>query len=137
MNQHPQEHIFKPLQKKYLVNWTLSLGPEELMQISSHPEVLQKGLNYLTKALKQKNIEIYRIVKIEEIISHKSQQMSAPKSPVAKPHGIAIFDAASIEEARAMINFLAEGFGFGGISVENYLEFEISQLSDITKGGKM
>ena len=44
-------------------------------------------------------------------------------------------EASSVEEVSRMVEHWVEGFGFGGVSVRNYLEYEINPLVNITKGG--
>ncbi len=101
-----------------------------------HPEVLQKGLSYVKNTAKHNKIEIYRIAEMEETTNF-SRPISMRKSTSTKPHGIAILEATSIEEARMMVDQWVEGFGFGGISVQNYLEYEIKPLVNVSTGGKL
>lgn len=128
--------IIKPRQKKYIVSWSLVLTDDELEKISMHPEVLQKGLSYVKTTAKHNKIEIYRIAEMEETTSF-SRPIGMRKSTFTKPHGIAILEATSIEEARMMVDQWVEGFGFGGISVQNYLEYEIKPLVNVSTGGKL
>ncbi len=128
--------LIKPRQKKYIVSWSLVLTDDELEKISMHPEVLQKGLSYVKNTAKHNKIEIYRIAEMEETTNF-SRPISMRKSTSTKPHGIAILEATSIEEARMMVDQWVEGFGFGGISVQNYLEYEIKPLVNVSTGGKL
>ncbi len=127
--------FLKPILKKYLITWSLILGREELEKISRRPDVLQKGLKYVKKTSKQSALEIYRIGQLEEVTHF---ERIAPESAIASahPNGIAIAQANSIEEVRTMVNYWVEGFGFGGVPVSNYLEYDIKPLIDITAGGK-
>jgi hypothetical protein len=119
--------------KKYLITWSLILGHDELEKISRRPDVLQKGLKYLKKTSKQNALEIYRIGQMEEL-THFERLVSEALPTSARPHGIAIAQASSIEEVRTMVNYWVEGFGFGGVPVSNYLEYDIKPLIDITTG---
>ena len=124
----------RPCLKKYLITWSLLLGREELEKISRRPDVLQKGLKYLKKTSKQNALEIYRIGQMEEV-THFERLVPEAIPTSAHPHGIAIAQATSIEEVRTMVNYWVEGFGFGGVPVSNYLEYDIKPLIDITAGG--
>jgi hypothetical protein len=129
-----KEPLHRPALKKYLITWSLLLGRDELEKISRHPEVLQKGLEYVKNTAKQSKLEIYRIAQIEEVTHFERPAHTI--SATAHPHGVAIARANSIEEARKMINFWVEGFGFGGVPVQNYLEYDIKLLVEIaTTGG--
>jgi hypothetical protein len=127
--------FLRPNLKKYLITWNLLLGREELEKISRRPDVLQKGLKYLKKTSKQNALEIYRIGQLEEV-THFKRLIPEAIPTLASPHGIAIAQATSIEEVRTMVNHWVEGFGFGGVPVSNYLEFDIKPLIDITTGDK-
>jgi hypothetical protein len=137
MGEKPKEIILKPTLKKYLISWSLDIGPAELDKMSQHPEVLSKGLKYIKGATKRNSMCIYRIGSLEEI-SHfaRSRRLSSAES--VHPHGIAIVDATSIEEAKKMIDLLVEGlgFGFGSVPVKNYLEYDIKPLFEVTSGGR-
>ncbi len=127
--------FLKPCLKKYLITWSLILGREELEKISRRPDVLQKGLKYVKKTSRQSALEIYRIGQMEEVTHF--ERISPQATPAAAhPRGIAIAQATSIEEVRTMVNYWVEGFGFGGVPVSNYLEYDIKPLIDITAGGK-
>jgi hypothetical protein len=121
--------------KKYLITWNLLLGRDELEKISRRPEVLQKGLKYLKTMSKRNALDVYRIAPIEEV-SHFSRPVPGVVAASANPHGIAIAEAASLEEVRTMVNSWVEGFGFGGVPVQNYIEFDIKPLIEIGKGGE-
>ena len=125
----------RPCLKKYLITWSLLLGREELEKISRRPDVLQKGLNYVKNTSKQSSLEIYRIGQMEEV-THFKRLVPGVVSESAYPHGIAIAEATSIEEVRTMVDFWVEGFGFGGVPVSNYLEYDIKPLINIAEGGK-
>jgi hypothetical protein len=137
MVEKPKEIISKPTLKKYLITWSLDLGRGELDKISQHPQVLNKGLKYIKSTAKRNPITIYRIGSVEEISRFvRPSRLSSIES--AHPHGIAITEATSIEEARKMIDLLVEGlgFGFGSVPVKNYLEYEIKPLIEVTPGGR-
>ncbi len=121
--------------RKYLVRWTVVLGREELERMSGRPGALQKVLDHVNRAIKGTKVEIYRIVPIEEVT--QSLRPASETKP-ARPAGIAIAEANSVEEVRRKLEQLVEGVKFGGlpVSVENYLEFEINPLVEIGHGGK-
>jgi hypothetical protein len=127
--------FLRPCLKKYLITWSLILGREELEKISRRPDVLQKGLKYVKKTSKQNALEIYRIGQMEEV-THFERQVPGTVPASAHPHGIAIAEANSLEEVRTMVNYWVEGFGFGGVPVSNYLEYDIEPLINIAAGGK-
>ena len=136
MAQKAKEILLKPILKKYLITWSLDLGRTELDNISQHPEVLNKGLKYIKNTTRRNRISIYRIGSLEEIsrfvrVGHLKTAVSA------HPHGIAIAEATSLEEARKMVDLLVEGlgFGFGSIPVKNYLELNIELLVEVSTGG--
>jgi hypothetical protein len=137
MAEKPKNILLKPTLKKYLITWSLDLGRAELDKISQHPDVLNKGLKYIKSTTRRNPINIYRIGSLEEIsrFVRPGHQRSAES---AHPQGIAIAEAASIEEARKMIDLLVEGlrFGFGSVPVKNYLEYDIKPLIEVTAGGK-
>ena len=137
MGEKPKEILLKPTLKKYLITWSLDLGRTELDKISQHPDVLNKGLKYIKSTTRRNPISIYRIGSLEEIsrFVRPGRQSSAES---AHPHGIAIAEAKSIEEARKMIDLLVEGlgFGFGTVPVKNYLEYDIKPLIEVNAGGK-
>ncbi len=137
MVEKPKEIFRKPSVKKYLITWSLDLGREDLEKMSRHPEVLQKGLKYVKSTTKKNALCIYRIGSLEEVTRFvRPGRLSSLES--AHPHGIAIAEAASVEEAREMIDVLVEGlgFGFGSVPVKNYLEYDIKPLIEITAGGR-
>ena len=137
MGEKPKEIVLKPNQKKYLITWSLDLGRAELDKISQHPDVLNKGLKYIKSTTRRNPIIIYRIGSLEEI-SRFVRPGRLISTEAAHPHGIAIVEAASIEEARKMVDLLVEGlgFGFGSVPVKNYLEYDIKPLIEVTAGGK-
>ena len=137
MGEKPKEMILKPTLKKYLITWSLDLGRTELDKISQHPDVLDKGLKYIKSSTRRNPICIYRIGSLEEI-SRFARPGRPGSAESAHPHGIAIADAVSIEEARKMVDLLVEGlgFGFGSVPVKNYLEYDIKPLMEVTTGGK-
>jgi hypothetical protein len=137
MGEKPKDIILKPTLKKYLITWSLDLGRAELDKISQHPDVLNKGLKYIKSTTRKNPISIYRIGSLEEISRFvRPGRLSTAES--AHPHGIAIAEVASIEEARKMVDLLVEGlgFGFGSVPVKNYLEYDIKPLIEVTAGGK-
>lgn len=122
-----------PLRKhKYLITWTLAIGPGEMAQLNGHPESLEHGLNYVKSMMKTSGLQLYRIVTTEEMTRFSSQ---VPMS--ARPAGIAIAEANSIEEARAMVERWVDGLGYGGgsVPIRNYLEYEIKPLVDLGQEG--
>lgn len=137
MVEKPKEILLKPTLKKYLITWSLDLGRAELDKISQHPEVLNKGLKYIKSTTRRNPISIYRIGSLEEI-SRFVRPGRPSSAESAHPHGIAIAEAASIEEARKMVDLLVEGlgFGFGSVPVKNYLEYDIKPLVEVTAGGR-
>lgn len=137
MGEKTKDNFLKPTLKKYLITWSLDLSRVELDKISQHPEVLNKGLKYIKSTTRRNPISIYRIGSLEEISRFvRPGRLSSAES--AHPHGIAIAEAASIEEARKMVDLLVEGlgFGFGSVPVKNYLEYDIKPLIEVTAGGK-
>ncbi len=137
MGEKPKEILSKPTLKKYLITWSLDIGRAELDKMSQHPEVLNKGLKYIKNTTRRNPISIYRIGSLEEISRFvRPGRLSSTES--AHPHGIAIAEAASIEEARKMVDLLVEGlgFGFGSVPVKNYLEYDLKPLIEITAGGR-
>jgi hypothetical protein len=122
--------------KKYLITWSLALGEPELNKISQHPEVLNKGMKYIKNTTRRNPIHIYRIGSLEEI-TRFIHPVHVGSTRSANPHGIAIAETVSIEEARKMIDLLVEGlgFGFGSVPVKEYLEYDIKPLIEITAGG--
>jgi len=135
MGEKPKEILIKPTMKKYLITWSLELGGPELNKISQHPEVLNKGMKYIKSTTRKNPICIYRIGSLEEI-TRFTHPVHPSSTKSANPHGIAIAEAVSIEEARKMINLLVEGlgFGFGSVPVKQYLEYDIKPLIEITAG---
>jgi hypothetical protein len=137
MGEKTKEILRKPNLKKYLITWSLVLAQEDLEKISRRPEVLQRGLKYIKSTARRNALTIYRIGSLEEVTRFKGAAHTIrPQS--AHPHGVAIAEAASIEEARKMINNWVETlqFGFGSTPVKNYIEYEIQPLIEITAGGK-
>lgn len=105
--------------------------------MSGRPEVLQKVLDHVNRMIKGINVEIYRIVPIEEVArSVRPPSEGFPKE--VHPAGIAIAEAGSVEEVRNMLERVVEGVSFGGlpVPVQNYLEFEINPLIELGHGGK-
>jgi hypothetical protein len=137
MGEKPKETFLKNTLKKYLITWSLELGSAELNKISQHPEVLDKGLKYIKNTTRKNPISIYRIGSLEEISRFvRSTRLSSTQS--VHPHGIAIAEATSIEEARKMVDLLVEGlgYGFGSVPVKNFLEYDIKPLVQLNSGGK-
>lgn len=126
----------KRAMNKYLITWSIQINGEDLEQISRRPEVLQKGLDYVKCSSKQNKLEIFRVAEISEVTSFTGRIPDSTRS-LARPHGIAILQAPSIEHARKMVNSLVEGFayGFGEVSVKNYLEYDIKPLIEISSAG--
>lgn len=119
--------------KKYLITWTLLLDRTELEEISAHPESLEHGLNYVKSMTKASGLQLYRIVPVEEL-THFSRQV--PKS--ARPTGIAIAEARSLEEVRTMVESWVDGLGYGKgtVPIRSYLEYDIKPLMDLRQGGR-
>ena len=103
--------------------------------MSRRPQALQKVLDHVNRAIKGTKIEIYRIVPIEEVT--QSLRPALETKP-ARPAGIAIVEANSLEEVRRKLERFVEGVKFGGlpVSMGNYLDFEINPLVEIGHGGK-
>lgn len=119
--------------RKYLITWTLLLEHGDLEKISAHPESLDHGLNYVKSMTRGSGLQLYRIVPIEEM-THFSRVV--PNS--ARPTGIAIAEAHSLEEARMMVERWVEGLSYGGGSapVRDYLEYDIKLLMDLGRAGE-
>lgn len=132
----PKRPPLKRAMNRYLVNWSIQLNGDDLEQISKRPEVLKKGLDYVLCSSKKNKLEIFRIAEISEVTSFTGLIPDSPRNSV-RPHGIAILEAPSIEHAKKVVNNLVEGFsyGFGAVSVKNYLEYDIKPLMDITSVG--
>lgn len=118
--------------RKYLITWTLLLERGDIEKISAHPESLDHGLNYLKSMTKGSGLQLYRIVPVQEMTRFTRQ---VPNS--ARPTGIAIAEASSLEEARAMVEKWVDGLAYGGgtVPIRNYLEYEIHLLMDLGKAG--
>jgi hypothetical protein len=135
MVEKPKRILQKPNTKKYLITWSLDLAREDFEKISRQPEVLQKGLRYIRNTTRKNALTVYRIGSMDELT--RFERLGRVSGFESKhPNGIAIAEAASIEEARKMIDVLVEGlgFGFGTVPVKNYLEYEIKPLIEITAG---
>ena len=120
--------------KKYLITWTLLLERGELEKISAHPEALEHGLNFVKSMIKGSGLQLYRIVPTEEVT--RFTRLDPGKLPMsARPSGIAIVEAGSLEEVRAMVDSWVDGLAYGGgsVSVRNYLEYEIKLLMDLVQ----
>ena len=137
MVEKPKEIFQKPSLKKYLITWSLVLGREDLEKISRRPDVLQKGLKYVRSTARKNALKIYRIAAMEEV-THFGRPVHGAVAESMHPNGIAIAEATSVEEVRKMVNSWVEGlgFGFGAVPVNNYLEYDIKPLVDITAGGR-
>lgn len=130
--QRSKESTHAAAKRKYLITWTLSLERGELEKISRHPESLDHGLNYVRSMTKGAGLQLYRIVPVEELTRFTHQ---IPTS--ARPTGIAIAEAASLEEAKAMVERWVDGLSYGGgsVPVRNYLQYEIHLLMDLGHAG--
>jgi len=117
--------------RKYLITWTLLLERTELDEITAHPESLEHGLNYVKSMTKASGLQLYRIVPVEEL-THFSREV--PKS--ARPTGIAIAEARSLEEARTMVENWVDGlsYGKGTVPIRSFLEYDIKPLMDLRQG---
>ena len=73
---------------KYLITWSLHLSREELAKISERPEVLEKGLHYVTHTMKGSGLEIYRIAQMDEL-TRFARPVPGKVAAEAHPHGIA------------------------------------------------
>ncbi len=125
-----------PGTRKYLVRWTLRLGPDEIQKISARPDVLERVLDHVNRATRGSKFEVYRIVPLEEV-AHSVRPVAETAQRQAHPSGIAIAEAGSMEEVKTMVENLLKGVSFGGLTVpmENYLEFEINPLAELVHGG--
>lgn len=136
MLQKSKEFGHGPAIRKYLITWTLVLERAELETMSAHPESLDHALSYvksmISGMMKETGLQVYRIVSIDELTSSTRQ---IPTS--ARPTGIAIVEAHSLEEVRAMLESSMEGLSYGGMSVpvRSYLEYDIKPLADLRLGG--
>lgn len=123
--------------RKYLITWTLVLERAELETMSAHPESLDHALNYVRSMIKGMikgtGLQVYRIVSVDEVTSSTRH---IPTS--ARPNGIAIVEAHSLEEVRAMLEGSMDGLSYGGMSVpvRSYLEYDIKPLADLRLGGE-
>lgn len=119
--------------RKYLITWTLILDRGELDEITAHPESLDHGLNYVNSMVKGSGLQLYRIVPTEEL-THFSREV--PQS--ARPTGIAIAEAHSLEDARIMVEKWVDGlsYGKGTVSIRSYLEYDIKLLMDLGQAGR-
>jgi hypothetical protein len=122
--------------RKYLITWTLILERAELETMSAHPESLDHALNYVKSMvkgiIKGGGLQVYRIVSIDEVVSSTRKIPSS-----ARPTGIAIVEAHSLEEVRRMLEGSMDGLSYGGMSVpvRSYLEYDIKLLADLGLGG--
>lgn len=124
-----QEHEHK----KYLIQWSVRLGQEQLAKISQSPRVLDRALSHVKTIMKEGRVEIYRIVPIDEVTG-SPRPTTDPRSVT---RGIAIVEASSVETVRRMVDKLLEGLTFGGFPVtRNYIEFDISPLAEVGEGGE-
>jgi hypothetical protein len=132
----PKESGHGTAMRKYLLTWTLVLERAELEQMSAHPESLEHALNYvksmMSGMIKGHSLQIYRIVSMEEVTRSTRH---IPTS--ARPTGIAIVEAHSAEEVRAMLDSSVNGLSYGGMTVpvRSYLEYDIKPLADLGLGG--
>jgi hypothetical protein len=119
--------------RKFLITWTLILDRGELDEITAHPQSLDHGLNYVKSMMKESGLQLYRIIPMEEL-THYSREV--PSS--ARPTGIAIADARSLEEARMMVENWVDGlsYGKGTVPIRSYLEYDIKPLMDLGQGGR-
>ena len=133
MQERRKESAHGETTRKYLITWTLLLDPAELEEITAHPESLEHGLNYVKSMMKGSGLQLYRIVPMEEL-THFSR--TVPKS--ARPTGIGIADAHSLEEARTMVENWVDGlsYGKGTVSIRSFLEYDIKPLMDLGQGGR-
>jgi ornithine carbamoyltransferase len=118
-------------ERKYLITWSLNLSSQELQMMAKQPKALEKGLNYLHNLNGKNKIDIFRVVSINEITSFEGIPNAIGKTNTDPPNGIAILNAESIEDARAMISQLVDGLSYGGLSIRNYLNYEIKPLMEI------
>jgi hypothetical protein len=132
----PRESGHGSATRKYLITWTLVLERAELETMSAHPESLDHALNYVKSVIKGKirgsKLQAYRIVPIEEVVSSTRKIPSS-----ARPTGIAIVEANSLEDVRKMLEDSMDGLSYGGMSVpvRSYLEYDIKMLADLELGG--
>jgi hypothetical protein len=73
-------------------------------------------------------------MKLPNLSSQFTEQFQ-PLLRMASP----IIGVYSLEEAHELVNQWVEGlgFGFGAVSVRNYVEYKIEPLVDLSVGGKM
>jgi hypothetical protein len=125
-----------PAMRKYLVTWTLVLERAELETMSAHPESLDHALSYVKSMIREmvkgNALQVYRVIPIDEVTSSTRR---IPTS--ARPTGIAIVEARSLEEVRAMLESSVAGLSYGGMAVpvRSYLEYDIKLLADLRLGG--
>jgi hypothetical protein len=129
-----KEYTHGETTRKYLITWTLLLERKELDEITAHPESLEHGLNYVKSMMKESGLQLYRVVPTEEL-THFSREV--PTS--ARPTGIAIVEARSLEEARMMVENWVDGLGYGKgtVPIRSYLEYDIKLLMDLKQGGRL
>jgi hypothetical protein len=134
--QKAKESGHGPAARKYLVTWTLVLERAELETMSAHPESLDHALNHVKSVIKGvtkgAELQVYRVVPIDEVTGSTRR---IPTS--ARPTGIAIVEARSLEEVRGMLESSVDGLSYGGLSVpvRSYLEYDIKLLADLRLGG--
>jgi len=130
----PEREQVREQARKYLITWTLVLDKTELDEITAHPESLEHGLNYVKSMTKASGLQLYRIVTMDELTHHSRE---VPNS--ARPTGIAIAEARSLEEARTMVESWVDGlsYGKGTVPIKSYLEYDIKPLMDLRQGGML
>jgi hypothetical protein len=127
----------RTMQRKYLITWSLTLGSQELARISNQPDTtniskaLDKALNYARSLAKDNELELYRFVTMDELTRHTRPTTLQG----AKISGIAITKASSVEAAGEMIKSWVTGLTYGGISIGEYLEYEIKPLAAMGQKG--
>lgn len=130
---HERETAHRETRRKYLITWTLLLDRRELEEIAAHPESLDHGLSYVKSMTKESGLQLYRIVPMEELTRFSRE---VPTS--ARPTGIAIAEADSLEEARRMVERWVDGlsYGKGTVPIRSYLEYDIKPLMELGSGGR-
>jgi hypothetical protein len=128
-----EKEAARPLARKFLVSWTLTVGHADLARLSGRPDALGRALKYVQDLAKESGLEIYRFVPVEELTRHARPGMIL-KEPV-HPSGIALLKAPSLEEARRMVDEWVTGLSYGGAPVGNYLDYEILPLAELGRRG--
>ena len=126
---------------KYLIVWKLVLSRRELSAISKMPEALDIGLVYLKQLeSKGKILEAYTIPPLHEMTHSRRRLLTEVQDDsdilevqsLDQPRGVAIAEAKSIEDAKALIENMS-GSTPEGIPFLSYLDYTIYPLVAIDK----